>query len=44
MKGVYLACLTCLLRDVCGTVEDKVDFRCLEMVWAKGFGRLEASE
>ncbi len=30
--------------NVCGTVEDRVDFRCLEMVWAKGFGGLEVGE
>lgn len=33
-----------LYVDMCGTVEDRVDFRCLEMVWAKGFGGLEISE
>ena len=61
MKGMYLACLARLLRDirsrldtvrkeeplyidVCGTVEDRVDFRGLEMVWAKGFGGLEIGE
>lgn len=33
-----------LYVDVCGTGEDRVDFRCLEMVWAKGFGGLEVSE
>jgi hypothetical protein len=30
--------------DVCGTIEDRVDFRCLEVVWAKGFGGLEVGE
>ena len=29
---------------VCGTVEDRVDFRCFEMIWAKGFGGLEVGE
>ena len=48
-KGTYLACLACLLRDicsrldtmgkeepldvnVCGTIENGVDFRCFKVV------------
>ena len=33
-----------LYVNMCRTVEDRVDFRCLEMVWAKGFGGLEVGE
>jgi len=33
-----------LYVNMCTTVEDRVDFRCLEVVWAKGFGGLEVGE
>jgi len=33
-----------LYVNMCTTVEDRVDFRCLEVVWAKGFGGLKIGE
>jgi hypothetical protein len=33
-----------LYVDMRSTVENRVDFRCLEMVWAKGFGGLKVGE
>jgi len=27
--------------DMCDTAKNRVNFRCLEVVWAKGFGGLE---
>jgi len=33
-----------LYVDMCGTVENRVDFKRLEVVWAKGFGGLEVGE